>query len=59
MYLFELVFLFFSDIYPGVELLGTPVTCIILYSNYTSIKKYKTGKKKKKYKPGLPWWCSG
>ena len=50
MYLFELVFLFFSDIYPGVELLGTPVTCIILYSNYTSIKKYKTG---------LPWWCSG
>ena len=28
MYLFELVFLFFSDIYPGVELLGHKYTLL-------------------------------
>jgi len=36
MYLFELVFLFFFDIYPGVELLGHMVVLfLVFWENYT------------------------
>ena len=31
MYLFELVFLFFLDLYPGVELLGHMVTLLLIF----------------------------
>ena len=50
MYLFELVFLFSSDIYPGVELLGCYVCPIfsflrnlhsIFYSDYTNLHSHQ------------------
>ena len=37
MYLFELVFLIFSDIYPGVELLGHMIVLFLVFQETSTL----------------------